>query len=136
MFEGGGSSVWADGFRCLVSAICGQGRWLLASDSYESIHVYEIATKRLLHTIPLLFRCSDLRGSLTSPRALVRYMDGRMSLIDVLSGKIVQEFPDPGGGWSAYTLGCSLGGPNESLVLHCGEGEQAIYPSLFFLISF
>jgi WD40 repeat protein len=136
VFKGGGGSVWADGFRCLVSAVCGQGRWLLASDSYKSIHVYDVANKRLLHTIPLPLRCSDLCGSLAYPRALVRYVDGGMSLIDVLSGKIVQQFSDPGDGCSAYTLSCSLGGPNESLVLHCGEGEQAIYPSLLFLNQF
>lgn len=127
--------MWADGFRCLVSAVCDQGRWLLASDSYKSVHVYEIAAKRRLHTIPLLLRCSDLCGSTTSPHALVRYVDGSMSLIDVLAGKIVQQFSDPGSGRSECVLGCSLGGPSESLVLHCGEGEQPISPFPSFLTN-
>lgn len=128
--------MWAKGFGCLLSALCSHGKWLLSSDGYNFIHVYEIATKRHLHTIPLLLQCTDLCGSITSPHALIRYVDGSMSLINILVGEVVQQFSDPGGGRSDYVLGCSLGGRGESLVLQGGEGEQAIYPFILFLPSF
>lgn len=102
--------VWASGFSCILSAICGQGKWLVAFDSYETIHVYEVATETLLHTIrtPAGPRQSDLCGSITCPQILVRFTDGSMSLIDALSDEVVQRFSDPEGGESANVLGCSF----------------------------
>jgi hypothetical protein len=56
-----------------------------------------------------------------------------MALMDALSGESVQHFSDPEGGEAQYALGCSLGGPDESLAFGCGDGEQAVlkHPVIF-----
>jgi len=129
------SCVWASGFPCILWAVCNHSKWLLASDSFDTIHVYEIATKNLVHTIdtPPGLRHSAVCGSSTSSHVLVRFTDGSMALMDALSGESVQHFSDPEGGEAQYALGCSLGGPDESLAFGCGDGEQAVlkHPVIF-----
>jgi len=122
-----GGAVWTDGFRCLVSAVCDDGKWLVVGEDTSSLSVYDITTKKLLRTFSMPSPVVHLSASIGSPHVLVRLYSGDMWLIDPFSGKWVQDFSDPEGGASQFVLGCGLGGPDETLALGCNDGEQVFH---------
>jgi len=78
------------------SAVCGGGNWILTF-SAKYLDIYDLSTRELLRKVELSSLASTVIGSTTSPQGLVRYTSGTTALVDVLSGKVVQEFTDDGG---------------------------------------
>lgn len=119
--------AWAEGSMYIGSAVCGGGNWILTF-SAKYLDIYDLSTRELLRKVELSSLASTVIGSTTSPQGLVRYTSGTTALVDVLSGKVVQEFTDDDGGATVYVIGASFGRPDESLVLRCGEGELVDNP--------
>ncbi len=105
-----------------VQDICGSldGRWLVAVDDLNKIHVYNAATRELEYEMELKSRPTSVTISEDSQHLLVNRRDGEAQLIDLASRIVVQKFLGHTGG--DYLIRSSFGGANESFVVSGSEG--------------
>ncbi|KAM5342580.1 hypothetical protein ACJ41O_013546 [Fusarium nematophilum] len=104
-----------------VQDICGSpdGRWLVAVDNFQTIHVYNAITRELEFDMELKARPTSVSISQDSRHLLVNKCDGEAQLIDLVTRNSVQKFFGHTGG--EFLIRSSFGGPNESFVLSGSE---------------
>lgn len=104
-----------------VQDVCGSpdGRWLVAVDNLQTIHVYNAITHELEFDMELKARPTSVNISQDSRHLLVNKCDGEAQLIDLVTRSSVQKFFGHTGG--DYLIRSSFGGPNESFVLSGSE---------------
>ncbi|KAF9775425.1 hypothetical protein IL306_006475 [Fusarium sp. DS 682] len=109
------------GVKHRVQDLCGSpdGRWLVAVDNLQTIHVYNAITRDLEFDMELKARPTSVSISQDSRHLLVNKCDGEAQLIDLLTRNSVQKFFGHTGG--DYLIRCSFGGANESFVLSGSE---------------
>lgn len=104
--------------RHRVQDICGSldGRWLVAVDEGNSIHVYNAATRELEYDLNLGgARPTSVTMSRDSRHLLVNKQDGETQLVDLVSRNLVQTYHGHVGG--NFMIRSTLGGANESFAL-------------------
>ncbi|KAH6892108.1 WD40-repeat-containing domain protein [Thelonectria olida] len=113
--------VYDWGKRHRVQDICGShdGRWLVAVDDAQTIHVYNAITRELEFDMELKARPTSVSISQDSRHLLVNKRDDEAQLIDLITRTSVQKFFGQTGG--DYLIRSSFGGPNESFVLSGSE---------------
>ncbi|GJN85976.1 hypothetical protein PLIIFM63780_009552 [Purpureocillium lilacinum] len=104
-----------------VQDICGSpdGRWLVAVDDNNSIHVYNAVTRELEYDLDLGARPTSVSVSQDSRHLLVNKQDSEAQLIDLVSRNSVQKFLGHTGG--DYLIRSAFGGANESFVVSGSE---------------
>lgn len=109
------------GKRHRVQDVCGSpdGRWLVAVDDNQTIHVYNAITRELEFDMELKARPTSVNISQDSRHLLVNKRDGEAQLIDLVTRSSVQKFFGHTGG--EFLIRSSFGGPNESFVLSGSE---------------
>ncbi|KAK2679327.1 WD40 repeat [Fusarium oxysporum f. sp. vasinfectum] len=114
------------GVKHRVQDLCGSpdGRWLVAVDNQQTIHVYNAVTRELEFDMELKARPTSVNISQDSRHLLVNKCDGEAQLIDLLTRNSVQKFFGHTGG--DYLIRCSFGGANESFVLSGSEDGNII----------
>lgn len=95
------------------------GRWLVAVDDQQTIHVYNAMTRELEYDMELKVRPTSVSVSQDSRHLLVNKRDGEAQLIDLASRSSVQKFLGHTGG--DYLIRSSFGGANESFVVSGSE---------------
>ncbi|KAK7402842.1 hypothetical protein QQX98_011402 [Neonectria punicea] len=113
--------VFEWGKRHRVQDLCGSpdGRWLVAVDDLQTVHVYNAVTRELEFDMELKARPTSVSISQDSRHLLVNKRDGEAQLIDLVTRNSVQKFFGHTGG--DYLIRSSFGGPNESFVLSGSE---------------
>ncbi|KAL6402475.1 WD40 repeat-containing protein [Ilyonectria robusta] len=113
--------VYDWGKRHRVQDLCGSpdGRWLVAVDDVQTIHVYNAITRELEFDMELKARPTSVSISQDSRHLLVNKRDGEAQLIDLVTRNSVQKFFGHTGG--EYLIRSSFGGPNESFVISGSE---------------
>ncbi|KAF4458466.1 WD40 repeat-containing [Fusarium albosuccineum] len=113
--------VYEWGKKHRVQDICGSpdGRWLVAVDNLQTIHVYNAITRELEFDMELKARPTSVSISQDSRHLLVNKCDGEAQLIDLVTRSSVQKFFGHTGG--EFLIRSSFGGPNESFVLSGSE---------------
>ncbi|KAK3365871.1 WD domain-containing protein [Lasiosphaeria ovina] len=102
------------------------GRWLIAMDEQQRIHVYDFVTREYLYEVELKARATSLSISQDSRFLLVNKVDGEAQLIDIASRDVVQKYHGHSGG--GYTIRSTFGGANESFVVSGSEdGSMCIW---------
>jgi WD repeat-containing protein 26 len=127
-------SDWGKKHR--VQDLCGSpdGRWLVAVDHLNKIHVYNAVTRELEYERELKSRPTSVAISEDSQHLLVNRRDGEAQLIDLATRNVVQKFLGHTGG--DYLIRASFGGANESFVVSGSEGKSiAPKASPFFQTS-
>ncbi|CAH0024203.1 unnamed protein product, partial [Clonostachys rhizophaga] len=104
-----------------VQDLCGSpdGRWLVAVDDNETVHLYNAITRELIDSIKLESRPTSICISQDSQHLLVNRVDGEAQLINLTTRQPVQKFLGHTGG--KYMIRSSLGGANESFVVSGSE---------------
>lgn len=104
-----------------VQDLCGSqdGRWLVAVDDTNNIHVYNATTRELEYNLDLGARPTSVNISQDSRHLLVNKKDGEAQLIDLVTRNSVQKFLGHTGG--DYLIRSSFGGANESFVTSGSE---------------
>ncbi|KAL2676812.1 hypothetical protein Neosp_010578 [[Neocosmospora] mangrovei] len=113
--------VYEWGKKHRVQDICGSpdGRWLVAVDHLQTIHVYNALTRELEFDMELKALLTSVSISEDSRHLLVNKSDGEAQLIDLFTRNSVQKFFGHTGG--QFLIRSSFGGPNESFVLSGSE---------------
>lgn len=113
--QGDQMTCWGKKHR--VQDICGSpdGRWLVAVDDNNSIHVYNAVTRELEYDLDLGSRPTSVSISQDSRHLLVNKQDNEAQLIDLVSRNSVQKFLGHTGG--DYLIRSAFGGANESFVV-------------------
>ncbi|RSM01725.1 hypothetical protein CDV31_011248 [Fusarium ambrosium] len=113
--------VYDWGKKHRVQDICGSpdGRWLVAVDHLQTIHVYNALTRELEFDMELKALLTSVSISEDSRHLLVNKSDGEAQLIDLFTRNSVQKFFGHTGG--QFLIRSSFGGPNESFVLSGSE---------------
>lgn len=109
-----------------VQDLCGSpdGRWLVAVDDQQTIHVYNWSTREPEFTIDLKSRPTSVSMSQDSLHLLVNKQDGEAQLIDLDTRASVQKFFGHKGG--DYLIRASFGGANESFVVSGSEDGNVL----------
>jgi WD repeat-containing protein 26 len=111
------------GKRHRVQDICGSidGRWLVAVDDMQKIHVYNAQTHELEYEVELKARPTSVSISEDCLHLLVNKQDNEAQLINLVTRNPEQKFLGHTGG--EYLIRSSFGGANESFVVSGSEGE-------------
>ncbi|KAH6696834.1 WD domain-containing protein [Plectosphaerella plurivora] len=102
-----------------VQDLCGDGRWIVAVDDINTIHVYHAGTRELAFDMPQESRPTSVSLSEDSHHLLVNRKDGEARLINLLTQSTVQKYLGHKGG--DCLIRSSLGGANESFALSGSE---------------
>lgn len=104
-----------------VQDLCGSedGRWLVAVDDANTIHVYNAANRELEYELELPVRPTSISISKDSKHLLVNKRDGEAQLIDLGTKQSTQKFLGHTGG--DFLIRSSFGGANESFVASGSE---------------
>jgi WD40 repeat protein len=104
-----------------VQDLCGSanGRWLVAVDDRQTVHIYNAVTRELEYDMELKARPTSVTISEDSRHLLVNKKDGEAQLIDLVSRQSVQKFLGHTGG--EYMIRSAFGGANESFVISGSE---------------
>lgn len=104
-----------------VQDLCGSpdGRWLVAVDDSNTIHVYNAETRELKYEMALTSRPTSVSISQDSRHLLVNKKDGEAQLYDLVTRESVQKFLGHTGG--EFLIRSSFGGANESFVTSGSE---------------
>ncbi|KAI9158675.1 WD repeat-containing protein [Paramyrothecium foliicola] len=104
-----------------VQDLCGSlnGRWLVAVNDQQTVHIYNANTRELEYDMELKARPMSVAISDDSRHLLVNKRDGEAQLIDLISKQSVQKFLGHTGG--EYLIRSAFGGANESFVISGSE---------------
>ncbi|KAK6849563.1 WD40 repeat-like protein [Apiospora arundinis] len=115
---------WANNHRVEDLALSSDGRWLVAMDDRNHIHVYNFLTRLWEYEIELHCRLTSISISKDSRHLLVNLQKDQAQLFDLFSREVVQYYTGHTGG--EYMIRSALGGANESFVLS-GSEDGFIY---------
>lgn len=112
--------TWTRKFRVEDLTISADGRWLVAMDDQQHIHVFDYRTRELRYDLELSCRGTSIRISADSKYLLVNKKDAVAQLINIATRDTVQTYKGhvPGD----YTIRSDLGGANEQFVISGSEG--------------
>ncbi|KAI1853620.1 hypothetical protein JX265_004048 [Neoarthrinium moseri] len=110
---------WATSFRVEDLTASPDGRWLVAMDDRNHIHVYNLLTRDLEYSIDLRTRLTSVSVSADSRFLLVNHQSGVAELFDLASKEHVQTYTGHTGGM--YMIRSAFGGASESFVLSGSE---------------
>ncbi|KAH6611117.1 hypothetical protein Trco_001137 [Trichoderma cornu-damae] len=104
-----------------VQDLCGSpdGRFLVAVDDLQNIHVYDAFTRELEYDLELKARPTSVSISQDSRHLLVNKQDGEAQLIDLTTRNSMQKFLGHTGG--EYLIRSAFGGASESFVMSGSE---------------
>jgi WD repeat-containing protein 26 len=107
--------------RHRVQAICGSadGRYLVAVNDQQTIHVYNAFTRELEYDLELKARPTSVSISQDSTHLLVNKRDGEAQLIDLATREQKKKFLGHTGG--DFVIRAAFGGANESFVISGSE---------------
>lgn len=111
-----------------VQDLCGSpdGRWLVAVDDNETIHIYNALTQELEYNMVLKSRPTSVSISADSRHLLVNRRDGEAQLIDLATRTTDQKFVGHVGG--DFLIRSSFGGAHEAFVMSGSEdGNMLIW---------
>ncbi|KAK8058762.1 WD domain-containing protein [Apiospora phragmitis] len=110
---------WANNHRVEDLSLSPDGRWLVAMDDRNHIHVCNFLTRLWEYEIELHCRLTSISISKDSRHLLVNLQKDQAQLFDLLSREAVQDYAGHTGG--EYMIRSALGGANESFVLSGSE---------------
>lgn len=113
--------AWPTKVRVEDLAISPDGRWLIAMDDTNQIHVYDFATRDMLYVMAMGCRITSISVSKDSKYLLINKADAVAELISITARKTVQKYKGHSGG--EFTIRSGLGGANESFVICGSEGK-------------
>jgi len=113
--------TWTKKHRTGDLAVSPNGRWLVAMDDRNWLHVYNFVTRELEYEWDLKVRPTSVSISQDSRFLLVNKSDGEAQLIDIATRDAIQKYLGHAGG--EYAIRSSLGGANESFVVSGSEGK-------------
>lgn len=116
--------TWPAKVRVEDLAVSPDGRWLIAMDDTNQIHVYDFATRDVLYVITMGCRITSISISKDSKYLLINKADAVAELINITAKKTVQKYKGHSGG--EFTIRSGLGGANESFVICGSEGKASI----------
>lgn len=104
-----------------VQDLCGSpdGRYLVAVDDQQTIHVYNALTRELDYDMELKARPTSVSISQDSKHLLVNKRDGEAQLIDLATREPLKKFLGHTGG--DFLIRSAFGGANESFVISGSE---------------
>jgi WD40 repeat protein len=104
-----------------VQDLCGSpnGRWLVAMDDNQTVHIYNLVTRELEYDMELKARPTSVTISEDSRHLLVNKRDGEAQLIDLVTRQSVHKFLGHTGG--DFLIRSAFGGANESFVISGSE---------------
>ena len=104
------------GVRHRVQDLCGSpdGRWLVAADNFQKLHVYNGVTRVLEYELDLGSRPLSVAISQDSRHLLVNKTDSEAQIIDLLTRNPIQKFVDHRVG--DFIICSTFGGADESFV--------------------
>ncbi|KAK8034964.1 WD40 repeat-like protein [Apiospora rasikravindrae] len=110
---------WANNHRVEDLSLSPDGRWLVAMDDRNHIHVYNFMTRLWEYEIELHCRLTSISISKDSRHLLVNLQKDQAQLFDLVSREPVQYYSGHTGG--EYMIRSALGGAAESFVLSGSE---------------
>lgn len=117
--------LWSTKARVEDLAISPDGKWLIAMDDTNQIHVYDFATRDVLYVMSMDCRITSISITKDSKYLLINKVDAVAELISISAKKPVQKYKGHAGG--EFTIRSGLGGANESFVICGSEGKTFIY---------
>ncbi|KAL2275045.1 hypothetical protein FJTKL_02509 [Diaporthe vaccinii] len=111
--------TWSKKNRTEDLALSADGRWLVAMDDEDHIHVYDFATKSLKYDMELPSRPTSVSITKDSKYLLVNKQDGEARVFDIASRTFVQKYKGHSGG--EYLIRSDFGGANENFVISGSE---------------
>lgn len=114
--------TWTTKFRVEDLTISPDGRWLVAMDDQQHVHVFDYQTRELRYDLELSCRGTSIRISADSKYLLVNKKDAIAQLINIATTDTVQKYKGhvPG----EFTIRSDLGGANEQFVISGSEGTE------------
>lgn len=116
--------TWSKKNRTEDLALSADGRWLVAMDDEDHIHVYDFATKSLKYDMELPSRPTSVSITKDSKYLLVNKQDGEARVFDIASRTFVQKYKGHTGG--EYLIRSDFGGANENFVISGSEGKAIL----------
>ncbi|KAI0470833.1 WD40-repeat-containing domain protein [Xylariaceae sp. FL0804] len=110
---------WASPHRIQELAVSPDGRWLVAMDDGDYIHVYNMITRDFEYKLDLKFRLMSICFSQNSRHLLVNQRNGIAQLFDLFIREPVQKYGGHKGG--DFVIRGSLGGADESFAISGSE---------------
>ncbi|KAK9777882.1 hypothetical protein SCAR479_05565 [Seiridium cardinale] len=110
---------WAPTHRVEDLAASSDGRWLVAMDDKNHIHIYNLTNRDLEYSIDLRTRLTSVSISADSRFLLINHQSGLAELFDLLLKEHVQSYTGHTGG--DYMIRSAFGGANESFVVSGSE---------------
>lgn len=111
--------TWSKKNRTEDLALSADGRWLVAMDDEDHIHVYDFQTKSLKYDMELPSRPTSVSITKDSKYLLVNKQDGEAGVFDIASRTFVQKYKGHSGG--EYLIRSDFGGANENFVVSGSE---------------
>ena len=122
--------TWKGGFRVQDCAISPDGRRLVAADTEEKIHVYNMLTYEEDYCLPLPSKPTSVAISKDSRHVLINLAEGEIQLVDMETTALVRQFKGQKQG--EFVIRSTFGGAAENFVVSGSEGE---YLKMSFLVS-
>ncbi|KAI0011138.1 WD40 repeat-like protein [Xylariaceae sp. FL0662B] len=110
---------WNSNHRVEDLAHSPDGRWLVAMDDQNHIHVYNFITRKFDYKMDLHVRLTSISIGQNSRHLLVNYRNGLAQLFDLVVREAVQSYTGHTGG--NFMIRSSFGGADESFVISGSE---------------
>ncbi|KAL1854769.1 hypothetical protein Daus18300_011365 [Diaporthe australafricana] len=114
--------TWSKKNRTEDLALSPDGRWLVAMDDEDHIHVYDFVTRSLKYDMELPSRPTSVSITKDSKYLLVNKQDGEARVFDIASRTFVQKYKGHSGG--EFLIRSDFGGANENFVISGSEDGQ------------
>lgn len=114
--------TWTGKMRVEDLAISPDGRWLVAMDDQNHIHVWDFVTRDPWYEMGLSCRLTSISISRDSKYLLINKEDAVAQLINISTRSTVQKYTGHTGG--ECTIRNDFGGANESFVISGSEGKK------------
>ncbi|KAJ0114956.1 WD domain-containing protein [Diaporthe amygdali] len=111
--------TWSKKNRTEDLALSPDGRWLVAMDDEDHVHVYDFVTRSLKYDMELPSRPTSVSITKDSKYLLVNKQDGEARVFDIASRTFVQKYKGHSGG--EFLIRSDFGGANENFVISGSE---------------
>ncbi|TPX17651.1 uncharacterized protein E0L32_012062 [Thyridium curvatum] len=123
--EGNRMVSWTKKHRTEDLAVSPDGRWLVAMDDQNTLHVYNFVTRELEYDMDFKSRPTSVSISQDSRFLLINKTDGELQLHNLgFRGNPVRKYIGATGG--KYLIRSSFGGANESFVISGSEDGKLV----------
>ncbi|KAI3288633.1 hypothetical protein DTO002I6_7218 [Penicillium roqueforti] len=116
--------TWKGGFRVQDCAISPDGRRLVAADTEEKIHVYNMLTYEEDYCLPLPSKPTSVAISKDSRHVLINLAEGEIQLVDMETTALVRQFKGQKQG--EFVIRSTFGGAAENFVVS-GSEDSKVY---------